>query len=250
MAQKDMCTEARDEIGQLHEVLLKSIDSFGNEVAVKSSEIVSSVDEQQEYFKKEINSLNEVIASSQTKLSTLTEGYMIQQQDCTQKEAEVNEIKDEIFELSNTKEITLPTKLSKLESNNKVKLQSLREKKQKLKALLARNGSKIKQLVAHCRAFEKNLGMICYVVLGTENLRISFTQITRLEPDREFFVTVTFKEDQYRIIECSTKEDSKEVLRYLEHQLNSNKVSLSQFVKLVRTYFVLIAEKEAKEITI
>merc|ERR1712174_91270 len=102
---------------------------------------------------KEINSLNNLISSSQRDLSSLTTKYMIQQKDSTKSEAKINEINHEINQLNNTKNVVLPSKLNEIQNSNNLKLQYLHEKKLKLKKLITKNEIKIKKIVSQCKSF-------------------------------------------------------------------------------------------------
>lgn len=245
MSTDELTYQAQSEIDETHNALLKKIDAFNHEMTAKSEEIVNLIERKEDKFKKDIVSLNEFIASSQQRLEDLTNKYMTQQQDCTQSEKKINDINSKINELNNKKNIILPNKLHQISNANKLKSQYLHEKKLKLKNLILKNETKIKNLLSQCRLFEKCYGINCYVVENTQNIKISFKQIDKFHPEKQYFIIIGNVDDKYKIIQCyqGNENQNENIIRYLEHKLNSKQIGLSQFINIVRKYFVLITEK-------
>eukprot|EP01084_Bolivina_argentea_P147031 257303_1 len=223
-----------------HDSLFKSIDSFRTPWIAKEDMTLRVIGEQQDHYKKEIQSLTNVISISQNKLSALTTEYMHQQKDCTSTEEKINEMNYKIHELSNTKNVILPQQLDQMNQDSTAKVRDLHEKKVKLKSLILKHEIRIKALLSQCRLFETYFGIHCYVVPDTSHVRICFDQINPHDPNKQYSLTLALIDNQYKIIQCQcTDRDDTDAMEYLERRLNSQQIGLSQFIKLTRKYFQL-----------
>eukprot|EP01084_Bolivina_argentea_P307062 530678_1 len=233
------------EVNESHEILLKNIDSFNHTLSFESENNITSISEKEDIFKEEINSLNNSIAKSQCKLSSLTAKYMIQQKHEAKNEEKINQIKHKINKLNDIKNVILPNKLNEIETDQNIKLKDLHLKKLKLKELIIKNENKIKNLLYQCKLFETNFGINCYVIPNTENAKISFSQINKHNINVEYSVTVTLMNNKFKIVKLENCDNDDEIIKYLENKLNSTQPNaFSKFIKLVRKYFVLIVDQQ------
>lgn len=245
MSAEEVAYQALAEADKAHDEILKAIDIFNGNMISKSENIHNLVEEKEDKFKKEINNLNELITSSQEKLTDLTNTYMIQQRDNTESETKINEINFEINKLNDAKTNILPSKLNAMEKTNNLKLQYLHEKKLKLKRLILKNENRIKTLLSQCKMYETYFGINCCVVENTQNLKISFKQIDKYQPENIYFIIISttfYNNNKYKIVQLN-QENNDKMIKYLEHKLNSN-IGFSKFIKIVRKYFVLSAAKD------
>jgi len=245
MSIEELTHHARREIDATHEDMLQRIDASKKVSATRTEGIIHSIGEKQDCFKQEIKMLNNLISSSQDKLTALTAEYMAQQKENTQNEQKINNINEKIETLMATKNESLPHSMHEIESNNNTKMQELHQKKLKLKELIRKNEQKIKKLLSLHQSFEKYFGCSFEVISQTNCIKISFVQINKTHPTKEYVVQMNMSGNRYSI-ESVADNQSNKIWKYLEERLNSHTLGLSKFVKIARKYFVLQADKEEK----